>query len=235
MSEYVEEAYRVVQAWRTDKILMPLDLSGSIAVDDDGQVIPALSRAVHDCKKIVYLGSNTVWLLHQMGDLDDKVCMTATTSFEELEAIEASMLVSFPSTADVRLESVQGVDLPVGDIEDHHHYGETRHLLQRLARQIDVTTWPSQQSLQGMTAAQQERVATDERGLEWVRSDEGPDRLLAPESQRTMLLELVHTETNHASAAILRKEIGRDYWWPGISADCNQWYQRRFTRTTASR
>ena len=269
MSEYVEEAYRAVQLWRSEKnamcrsapvpaelarrhdfrvlrfdahqavegarsvlsspcpaaILMPLDLSGSIAVGDDGKVVPALNQAVLDCKKIVYLGSNTLWLLHQMGDLDDRVCMAATTSFEELEALEASTLGVSPSTADVRVESVLAADLPDGEVEAHNHYGETRHLLQRLARLIDITTWPAQQSLDGLTAAQVARIATDERGLKWVRSDDGPDRILVPASQRAMLLELVHTETNHASATVLKREIGRDYWWPGISASCGEWYR----------
>ena len=173
----------------------------------------------------MYLGSNTLWLLHQMGDLDDKVCMAATTSFEELEALEASTLGVSPSTADVRVEPVLAADLPDGEAESHNHYGETRHLLQRLARLIDITTWPAQQSLDGLSAAQIARIATDERGLKWVRSDDGPDRILVPASQRAMLLELVHTETNHASAAVLKREIGRDYWWPGISASCGEGYR----------
>ena len=270
MTEYVEEAYRVVQLWRKEKnvmsrsapiqaelarrhdfrilrfdahqavegarnilsspcpaaILMPLDLSGGIAVGDDGHVIPALSQAVNDCKKIVYLGSNTLWLLHQMGDLDDKVCMTGTTTIEELEALDATELgdPSFP--ADVLADAELVSDLPDGNLDAHHHYGETRHLLQRLARLIDVTTWPSQQTLEGLSDAQAARIATDEQGLKWVRSDDGPDRLLVPTSQRTLLLELVHTETNHASAAILKREIGRDYWWPGIAASCDEYYQK---------
>ena len=56
-----------------------------------------------------------------------------------------------------------------------------------------------------MTAALQEKVATDERGLEGP-SGAGPDRLLAPASQHMMSLELVHTGTNPASAAILDRD-----------------------------
>ena len=98
--------------------------------------------------------------------------------------------------------------------------------MQRLAQLIDITTWPSQQTLEGLSDARKQRIATDERGLVWVRNDDGPDRLLVPSGQRTMLLELVHTETNHASAAILKKEISRDYWWPGISKSCDEWYRK---------
>ena len=109
-----------------------------------------------------------------MGELDD----------EELAAS--------PPTADVRVESVRGVDPPVGDTEEHHHYGGTRHLLPRLARQIDVYNV----TLAAVAAGHDSRTATDERGLKWLRSDVGPDRRLVPVSQRTMLMELVPTDTS---------------------------------------
>ena len=109
-----------------------------------------------------------------MGELDD----------EELAAS--------PPTADVRVESVRGVDPPVGDTEEHHHYGVTRHLLPRLARQIDVYNV----ALAAVAAGHDSRTATDERGLKWLRSDVEPDRRLVPVSQRTRMMELVHTGTN---------------------------------------
>jgi hypothetical protein len=101
---------------------LPLVLTGNIAVDDDSHSMPALRQAVDACKKVVYLGSNTVWLLHQMSDVDDKVCMTATTTLEDLEALTASGPDDSTDTdADVRLEPVEAEDLPDGVLSDHIH------------------------------------------------------------------------------------------------------------------
>lgn len=203
-------------------ILLPLDLTGQIGADTKGNPIPNVLRAVRACKKRVYAGGNQIWLLSHVDGAEDDVCLAATLTAESPDTDPLTP----PNQAAQTVEIVNPVPLdalPEGTFHAHEHYGETRHLLERLASDIDVTSWPEQQTLNGLTEAERERAVTDSRGLRWLRDDRGPDKLIVPPRSRPLILQLAHAESNHASAAALAREVRRNYAWPGMKGDCERW------------
>lgn len=186
-------------------ILMPLDLVSAIPVDDAGRVAQPLRRALRNCKKRAYLGSNAVWLLHNIKQTADDICLTMESE-------------------EITLQEAEPGPWPEGVVPPHQHYGETQWLVERLGGYLDQMDWvPSQQ---GMVDAMPERLRThlqrDITGRWWRHRKRGDPQLLVPPQARRLIMTLVHNETNHTAAATLVTEIGRQYWWPGITEDCKE-------------
>ena len=219
----VEMAREALRSTVPTAILMPLDLTGQIGADIKGVPIPDVLAAVRAAKKRAYVGGNALWILHRIPEAEDDVCLIAT-----LAGIDASIdPLAPPEGAAVEVVDPLPMDeLPDGVFHDHEHYGETRHLLERLAAELDVTAWAGRQSTRDLTSAQRKRVVTDPRGLRWLRNDRGPDQLLVPPASRSLILQLVHAESNHASAPGLAREVQRNYYWPTVAEDSATWVRR---------
>ena len=216
----VDMARAVLRRAIPTALLLPLDLTGQIGVDVDGP-IPEVLEAVRLAKKRVYVGSNAIWLLHHIDRAEDDVCMTST-----LTSVDPSTDPLAPADTQTTIEIDEPDDstsLPEGEVVDHLHYGETRHLLQRLAALIDVTRWPEYQSLDELTEEQRGRVMTDQRGLKWFQRKNKPACVIVPKQFRTLVLQLAHTESNHASANGLAREVKRNYFWSSLKSDCKAW------------
>ena len=185
-------------------ILLPLDLTGQIGADSNGARIPGILEAVRAAKKRAYVGGNALWLLHCIAGAEDDVCLAAT-------------LADVPATTDplAPLDSGDGAvvmdsplqPLPDGTFLEHQHYGETRHLLERLALDLDIATWAGEQTTDGLSTSELARVVTDQRDLKWLQHEDEPDKLLVPVRYRPLILQLVHAESNHAAADGLQREI----------------------------
>ena len=201
-------------------ILLPLDLTGQVGADSKGMPIPGVLEAVRAAKKRAYVGGNALWLLHCVPGAEDDICLTATLT-DVAEQVDP--LVPATAGADVDIYDPPQLELPDGDFLEHQHYGETRHLIERLAHDLDVPSWAGHQPLDGLSEEERSRVVTDPRGLRWLRGGDEPDKLLVPASSRPLILELVHAESNHAGADGLQREIRRHYFWPGLPSDCREW------------
>jgi hypothetical protein len=218
----VELARIVLRKAIPTAILLPLDLTGQIGADEKGRPIHDVLTAVRAAKKRAYVGGNALWLLHCIPEAEDDVCLAST-----LVDVEPATDPLAAGGEHIHLQDPDALgELPDGDLTDHRHYGETRHLIDRLAGLIDVAKWPDNQSLEGLTPDELKRVVSDQRGLKWLRNDEGPDQVIVPKEQRPFILQLVHTESNHASKNGLVREIRRNYFWPGLAKDCKEWIRR---------
>ena len=217
----VEMARVVLKQPIPTALLLPLDLIGQVGADRNGP-IPDILEAVRAAKKRAYVGSNALWILHCVENAEDDVCLTTTLT--EVAAETDPLAPNDGPRGAVNIEAPDNPSsLPDGDVVDHQHYGETRHLLQRMSSLVDITTWPDLQVLDGLTTEQTARVLTDQRGLKWIRRKKGPSCVIVPERFRPLILQLAHTESNHASVNGLVREIKRNYFWPTLKADCKQW------------
>jgi hypothetical protein len=208
----VEMARQVLRQPIPTAILVPLDLTGQIGADASGKPIPGVLEAVRAAKKRTYVGGNHIWLLHCIRGAEDDICLACTL----VSAVpQTDPLMPNGNTGGATITDSASTPLPDGAFHEHQHYGDTRHLLGRLACDLDVASWAGCQSLDGLSDVELAHVLTDPRGLKWLRDDDGPDKLLVPVHSRPPILELVHVESNHASADGLAREVKRNYYWPG--------------------
>ena len=223
----IEQARAVMLQPSPAAILMPLDLVADIQVDDDGNVVPAMRHALAAARKRCYLGSNQVWLLHNVADAADDVCLMSC-AIECPSCLPAVVAPAPRQNADrVRLEDDGHEPWPEGDGTDPLHYGETRRLVERLSDRIDVTQWPElQPSIASFKPKYRKRLVTDDRGLLWRRRDGAPDQVVVPDTFRVLLMTMTHAATNHMDARTLAAELQHSYWWPSIAADCEQFHAR---------
>eukprot|EP00750_Incisomonas_marina_P026761 INCI5944.2.p1 GENE.INCI5944.2~~INCI5944.2.p1 ORF type:complete len:611 (+),score=47.84 INCI5944.2:299-2131(+) len=257
VAEHIEEAYRSVQLWRGPQqnvqllrldphhavewaraaleqpcptaILLPLDLTGQLGVDEHGKTISSVLKSVQHSNMRAYVGSNTIWILHNIPEAEDSVCLTADASAEAAPDPAAADPSESPQPGTLPAISIVDVSddpLPDGTFHEHEHYGETRHLIDRLAADLDVTTWPELQDVDEIPAHLRAKVLTDDRGLRWLQVSNGPDQLIVPQAYRSILAHLVHVESNHTKASSLARELLRAYYWPGIHSFCADFVRR---------
>ena len=207
-------------------ILLPLDLAGNLGVDENGNTIPSVRNAVLRAHMRAYVGSNNLWVLHNIAEAENDVCLVADTLPEPGASTSSP---GGPPPGPRRAISITDASedpLPDGAFREYEHYGETRHLLDRLGQSLDLSSWPESQDVDEVPAGLRPKVVSDDRGLKWLRVDNGPDQVIVPRQFRSLLARLVHTETNHAKASTLAREILRSYYWPGIHKFCADFVKR---------
>ena len=217
----VEQARAVLlQAWPA-AILMPLDLVADIQVDDSGQVVPAMQRALARARKICYLGSNQVWLVHNVEDISDEVCLMSCAI--QCPACMPVMTMPAGGTATTKVDLEDDGHEPWADSggSEPLHYGETRRLIERLSDRIDITLWPElQPAVASFKPKHRRQLVHDDRGLLWRRRHGMSDQIVVPTEYRVLLMTLTHAATNHMDARTLAAELQHSYWWPTVAADC---------------
>ena len=277
ISEHTEQAYKVVQQWRTlanamvrssptvqlfkqnhdlrilqfpahtcleqtrlalresvpTAVLMPLDLVIWLSIDDNGTLIPEVRDAVGRCKRHIYVGSIFVWLLHKIEGAVDHITMLATKDGAQVDTDTTDASVeqegwagpifddetTMDSICDLQDDEVTDVPLQV---EPQMHYGEQRHLIERLAELVDTDKWVGKQTVEDATKEEKKKIFTDKSGLKYYNQD-GHMTLVVPKNRRGYVLRLTHEASNHASTTSLRREVRRRYWWPRLARDCSRW------------
>lgn len=221
--EAVELAREALRQDCPTAILFPLDLTGQVSVDEHGNTIRSVLKSVQRAKLRAYVGSNNVWILHRIRGAENDVCLaTDTAPAAARDPVPADTSDAPPPGAPLPAIAVTDVPedpLPDGTFSEHAHYGETRHLIERLASDLDVATWPELQTVDDIPAHLRAKVVSDSRGLKWLQVDEGADQLIVPPTYRSLLLHLVHVESNHAKASSLARELLRSYYWPNLRTD----------------
>jgi transposase InsO family protein len=221
----VEQARAVLlQAWPA-AILMPLDLVADIQVDDTGRTIPAMQSALARARKLCYLGSNQVWLIHNVDNVSDEVCLMSCAV--QCPACMPVMMAPTEDSIRVRLEDDGHEPWPDSGGSEPLHYGETRRLIERLGDRIDVTQWPElQPAIASFKPKHRKQLVHDDRSLLWRRRHGLPDQIVVPNTYRVLLMTMVHAATNHMDARTLAAELQHSYWWPTIATDCEDFRSR---------